>query len=294
MTTKELKNQVYWFIGVCFTLTYAAGWYFLTHDGLDNPLSMLTMYIPALTVIGLYVAVFRKPVFRNNDLGFTFKGLKYWIITPLVISGISLLTYSVSYLFHPGLFDTPENIRAALEAKGFFWGSTVLGLLAVFLVNALIGSLLNIPMFIGEELGWRAFLFPRLIKLYGPLRAFMAGAVLWALWHAFMIADGLNYPSIHPFFGILMMVLFCLPAGVIFQYYYTKSRSVFVAALAHAALNKSAMSAGFLLKEESYNTVLFGPTGIVGIVVFSLVAVILFMRVDWKGEYTSEFSQVGG
>lgn len=279
------KKQLLWFVGICLPVTYMLGIYMLFNDGLANPLGLLAMYIPTLTVIGLYVFKFKKPIFKNGDLGLNFKGLKYWIIAPLALSALSLLSYGVSYLFNPDLFETSETIIASLEKKGFYWGNIYIGFFAILLVNGLVGSFLNIPMFIGEELGWRAFMVPRLLKLYKPQFAFLIGATIWALWHAMMIVMGLNYPSIHPVSGILLMIVFCIPVGIIFQYFYTKSKSVIVAALAHAGLNKSAMSMSFLLADDSYDTLLYGPTGVIGIVIFSIIAFLLYRRIDWEKEY---------
>jgi len=230
---------------------------------------------------------FRTPIFKNGDLGFNFKGLKYWIIAPLVLSGLSFLSYGISYLFNPDMFDTTENIVEALDKKGLYLGQSItIGFLAIVILNNFIGSFINIPMFIGEELGWRAFMTPRLLKLYSPIKAFIIGAIVWALWHAVMIAEGLNYPNIHPVLGVFLMTIFVFPVGIIIQYFYTKSKSIFVAALAHAGLNKSVMSMSFLLTKDSYNTTLLGPTGIVGIILFSIVAYYLYTKIDWQKENT--------
>jgi hypothetical protein len=76
------------------------------------------------------------------------------------------------------------------------------------------------------------------------------------LWHAVMIAQWLNYPN-HFIAGIFMMILFPIPVGII-QYFYFKSKSIFVAALAHAALNKSVMSMSFIITKDHFNTFLYG------------------------------------
>jgi membrane protease YdiL (CAAX protease family) len=36
---------------------------------------------------------------------------------------------------------------------------------------------------VGEELGWRGFLLPRLRKYYGPVTAAWVMGSLWSLWH---------------------------------------------------------------------------------------------------------------
>jgi len=281
---KLIVSEILWFVAIALPITYMIGIYIWNKGGLAHPFSMATMYVPALTVIGLYIFKFKKPIFKKGDLGINFKGLKYWIIAPLLLSALSMLTFGISYLFKPELFDSAENITKGLIDQGFYFGNIYIGLLVIFLLNGLVGSIMNIPMFIGEELAWRAFLVPRLLKLMAPSKAFLTGAVVWGLWHAIMIAEGLNYPSIHPVLGVLLMILFCFPVGIILQYLYKKSKSVFVAALAHAALNKSVMTMSFLLADDSYNTLLYGPTGIIGIVVFGIIAFYLFNKVNWKNE----------
>lgn len=281
---KLIVSEILWFVAIALPITYIIGIYIWNKGGLAHPLSMATMYVPALTVIGLYIFKFKKPIFKKGDLGINLKGLKYWIIAPLLLSALSFLTYGISYLFNPDLFDTYQNIKTGLIDQGFYFGNVFLGLFVIFIINSIAGSVLNIPMFIGEELAWRAFLVPRLLKLMSPTKAFLAGAFVWGGWHAIMIAEGLNYPTVHPVLGVLLMILFCFPVGIILQYLYKKSKSVFVAALAHAALNKSVMTMSFLLADDSYNTILYGPTGIIGIVIFGIMAFYLFNKVEWRNE----------
>ena len=62
-------------------------------------------------------------------------------------------------------------------------------------VNIVIGGVLNSVPVLGEELGWRGFLFPRLRELIGPGWAVLAQGIIWAGWHAPVILLGYNYPS---------------------------------------------------------------------------------------------------
>lgn len=156
-------------------------------------------------------------------------------------------------------------------------------MIAIFLLNGVVGSILNIPMFLGEELGWRGFMMPRLINLFNPKIAFLLGGTIWALWHMVMIAQGLNYPN-HFFTGIGMMILMCIPVGIIIQYFYFRSKSIFVPILAHAAINKSTMSMSFVIDKADYNTFVFGPTGVVGIIIFYVTAIYLYRKIDWQNE----------
>jgi len=86
---------------------------------------------------------------------------------------------------------------------------------------------------IGEELGWRGYAYPRLADRYGGLRAAVGVAVLWALWHL---------PT--AFFGgadLLEFIPFAIAvvgAGVWLAWLYERAgRSVYIAIIAHAAIN---------------------------------------------------------
>ncbi|NVO19828.1 MAG: CPBP family intramembrane metalloprotease [Bacteroidetes bacterium] len=279
------KKELSWFVMLALPITWGIDLVFHTYGGLANPLSRISMYVPALVVIALYLLKFKKPLFRNNDLGLVFKGWKYWLIAPMVFTGLSFLSYGISWLVNPDIFTDAGTIQKSLTKSGFFWGDIYSGLFVIFLLNTFVGGILNIPLFLGEELGWRGFMTPRLLSLYNPKIAFLVAGVIWALWHTVMISEGLNYPD-HLFGGIGMMILLSIPVGIIIQYFYFRSRSIFVAALAHAGLNKSTMTITFILKHDNYNTFLYGPTGVIGLALFYLAAIYLFKKIDWQKENT--------
>jgi len=280
MKNKIIK-QIVWFLSICLPITYAIGIYIWNKEGLSNPINRINMYIPALTIIGLYFFKFKKPIFKNSDLGFSLTGFKYWIIAPIFITLISFISYGISILINPNLIGSADEIVSSLRESGFYWGNISTGLVAIILINAFIGSLINIPMFLGEELGWRAFLQPRLLLIFKPKMAFVLGGTIWGLWHLIMVFQGLNYPD-DPVLGIFLMILFCIPLGIIIQYFYYKSKSIFVAALMHGALNKSAMSVTFILSDVKMNSIIYGPTGLIGILIFWIVAIILFSKIKWE------------
>lgn len=86
---------------------------------------------------------------------------------------------------------------------------------------------------IGEEIGWRGYAYPQLADRYGELRAAVGVAVLWALWHlptAFLgTADLL---------GFVPFAIAVVGAGVWLAWLYERAgRSVYIAIIAHAAIN---------------------------------------------------------
>jgi uncharacterized protein len=288
----KTKNEILIFTAICLPLTWMAGLYLGNKGGLGSFYSHFTMYIPALTVLGLYFFLFKRPVFRKGDLGFRKGQFKYWLIAPALFTSLILLSYFISWLVNPSMFVSHEEVKTSLIAKGFYWGNSITGLLAIFLINIIAGSILNAGMFLGEELGWRGFLVPRLLSLTKPRYAFLLGGVIWGAWHMVMIRQGLNYPG-HFLPGMLMMILFCTSVGIIIQYLYFRSGSIFVAVISHAAINKTAMSMSFLVTKDEYNSLLYGPTGLIGLAIFTIVAAWLYFRIDWKhsNSYDSKGSE---
>ena len=63
----------------------------------------------------------------------------------------------------------------------------------------------------GEELGWRGFLLPKLLPI-GQWKAILVSGLIWGFWHAPVIAQGHNFPR-HPYWGILVMMFACMLLG---------------------------------------------------------------------------------
>jgi membrane protease YdiL (CAAX protease family) len=74
-----------------------------------------------------------------------------------------------------GLWVTGRGLPAV---AGFarFSGTPLLGLVGVFLMITLVGSL-------GEEVGWRGYALPQLQRRFSPLTATAILAPLWFCWH---------------------------------------------------------------------------------------------------------------
>jgi membrane protease YdiL (CAAX protease family) len=98
-----------------------------------------------------------------------------------------------------------------------------------------IGPLFNTLFALGEELGWRAYLLPKLMPL-GQLRAILLSGAIWGVWHFPAIVQGHNYPG-HPYIGPFLMIGFCILIGAFFSWLYLRTRSAWAPALGHASLN---------------------------------------------------------
>jgi uncharacterized protein len=90
-------------------------------------------------------------------------------------------------------------------------------------------------MVIGEELGWRGYVLPRLQARYGGLGASLILGILWAAWHLpNQFIPGLEFYG----YGFPAFVLYVVPMTVLFTWLANQTRgSVLLAWLFHGAIN---------------------------------------------------------
>ncbi len=272
----NFRKQLSLFITCCFATTFFIDLVIYKNGGLAKfNLVPFQMLVPALAAILVLWITKDKPVLKS--LGFRFFKMKHLLAGSGVIVLCVLLSYVVSSLFIKDLFIGPKELNAHLLRSGipFKTGSVLFNMSILVGINILIGPVVNLPIFLGEEVGWRAFMMPRLLQ-YNKKYAFIIGGIVWSLWHGPIIAMGHNYPA-YPFLGNLLFILFCIPTGYIFYYFFKKSGSVFIPALMHGVLNKAAMiMVVYCVDEKKIHPLYHGAAGITGVVAFSIVALVLW------------------
>jgi membrane protease YdiL (CAAX protease family) len=228
----------------------------------------LAMWGPGIAAIFATVVIAKQPFrsLRLNTLGAKRPYLWAWFLPPVLV----LLSGLLTILLGLGKLDTTfAFMQQQMEQTNTQLPVPVGVIVAIQIAQALlIGPLINVVFAVGEELGWRGFLLPRLLPL-GQWKALILSGLIWGLWHAPAIAQGHNYPD-HPILGILLMTVFCVLLGIIFGWMYLNSRSPWVAALAHGSVNAWA-GLPILFLVPGYDTALGGTlTSVVGWLVMAL------------------------
>jgi len=96
----------------------------------------------------------------------------------------------------------------------------------------------------GEEFGHRGFMFPLLYKIK-PWVGIVIGGLIWYAWHlplALVIPQTTQYPLWQNLLNFSILAIGSVCTFTYLAYVYVKSRSVWVTALSHIALNNSASS----------------------------------------------------
>jgi CAAX protease family protein len=129
-----------------------------------------------------------------------------------------------------GLFHTPAT-------RG--WGVvTTAGLVRHIVVNAIVGLVIVSFMAFFEEIGWRAWLLPRLGERMGARRAVIVTSVIWALWHVPFELSGIQHiDGIAPTTLALVLPVGIMTTGLIFGWLWLRTESIWIVTLAHGSLN---------------------------------------------------------
>lgn len=277
------KKSLFWFIIIAF----ASSWILFAAPlaAQDNPtlyplmttsLFALAMWGPGIAAIVVTLFITRQPFsnLRLNALGPKRYYFWAWFLAPLMAA----LTLAATALLGTGTFDSsfPMMREALAQSPQTQVLPPVEILVATQLVFALtLAPFINVLFALGEELGWRGFLLPKLLPI-GEWKALLLSGVIWGIWHApAIVLHGHNFPA-HPYLGMLVMTVGCTLLGVIFGWLYLKTKSPWAPALAHGAFNAIGPAALFFLNPEGLDTALAGnPLGVAGWIPMALIILAL-------------------
>lgn len=232
---------------------------------LDTPTMLgLVMFAPLLAVLLMLLVLtpdgYRKSAWQS--LGLQQAGLSAWplaLLLPLVLLGAS---FEITTLVGVAHWQLPADTT---------WGAFLLNLLPELVIDTLFA--------LGEEIGWRGYLLPKLSRL-GTVRAALLCGLLHGLWHLPMIlltpfyhGEG-NRWIVIPLF-LLMLTL----GGVFYSYLRLSSHSLWPVAIGHGAFNAfwSAFTALAVPTSSLWMEYLSGESGVIPLLL-ALVAVTFLLR----------------
>ena len=183
---------------------------------------------------------------------------------------------------------TAEAGMSGIGAMGSLSAMRIPGvlLLAIIQLAALISACtINLPMMLGEELGWRGYLF-KSMQQGSSIRRVLFTGVVWGLWHAPLIAMGHNYPE-YPILGIPLMMLFCVLLAVPFDHARWRSGSIWAPCILHGIINGSA--GGFGLFAWGGHPLVGSPVGLAGFITLALLTIGILV---FDGGYRATFTGI--
>lgn len=237
------------------------------HPTNTTEIPLVSMSVAVIGIITVIILNLKKK-WRNNlkDSRLYFgKNLIYYLIIPLLLSAVILLTYLLNYITGLGIPGKEYNLYIFLTT----------------LIPSLILSIFVLwPNYFGEEYGWRAYLQDRLFPLLGSYKGVLILGIIWGLWHIPLIMMGVIYPG-QSVLGILLMVINTILMGIILSYAVLKTESIWIAVLLHLVPDTIYPTANYFIA-TSINPIFAFGTGIYGSVFLAIFALILLRSDIWK------------
>ncbi len=249
-----------------FALTFALAWSIWIPVGLLAPDLLLVAALPGAWAPTLS-AVFVTAVTEGRPgLRAIAAGLKRWRIGALwyvvVLFGVAFIALAATGLNAVlGGDVSPPSLPAGVP--GAWWP---VALPIIFLVNVFVGG----PL--AEDVGWRGFAVPRLLRDTTGLNAGLIVGGLWALWHApfYFVPGAASVTGGVPFVWFAPLTV---AWSVLFAWVYVNTQSILLPVLFHAAINTALGSLGLLGQKSGDLTAMMINVALTWIVVVAIVAV---------------------
>lgn len=233
---------------------------------LDKPNAVgFVMFTPLLALLLMLCVITREGYSKASwqALGLQRMGWRGWPMAlwlPLVLLASS---YTISCLLGVADWQWPRDIGIGAYAAGL-------------VASLLIGTLFAL----GEEIGWRGYLLPKLLGL-GRVRAVVVVGLLHGVWHLPMI---LLTPFYHgngnPLIVVPLFLLTLTVGGVFYGYLRLSTNSLWPVALAHGAFNTiwSALTALTVPTSALWMEYLSGESGVITLILAMIAVSFLLHR----------------
>jgi membrane protease YdiL (CAAX protease family) len=204
------------------------------HIGAGNGMVVsLVMWCPAFAALAT-CALFKIDV---ATLGWNWRPTRYQALAYLIPILYALPVYIAAWLAIPGSFAFSAFAAPLATAYGFPGSPRTTTLFLAIPLAAILGVISSTARALGEEIGWRGFLLPRLVKQTGfTLGCFLSGGI-WAVWHypGLLFAD--YNAGTRPAFALTCFTLMVIADSYILGWLRLKSGSLWTAAILHASHN---------------------------------------------------------
>lgn len=198
------------------------------------------------------------------------------LLAPVVVALSILFSAPFAEIVGPkeGMIAMMGSTPVPAEAMAELDKLTDFSYIAITLLSGLLaGATINALFAYGEEYGWRGYMAEALGSTKFWKAALMIGFV-WGLWHLPLILMGHNSYS-NRALGVVMMILFCLLAGVVELYLTRKSGTLWAATIFHGTIN--ALAGLGVLMIPSGDPLITGATGVAGLAALVVVIAALYI-----------------
>lgn len=229
----ETLRPVLIFVGLTAALA-AIAYYFVIEHGLRRYYVAFLMWTPGLAVF----AGARLGFITLNKLGWRWPSGRWIILAYLLPVLYGLIAYAIIWGGgFGGLLDAKfiQEVSYFLGLDGWSEGATIAFGIVMF---GTVGMIWHMATALGEEIGWRGYLTPALLKVWSFPLVSLAVGLLWATWHVPIIFFT-SYNAGPSALEVQMVNYTVMTIGLSFimTYLRLRSESLWPAVVMHAAHN---------------------------------------------------------
>ncbi|ANB12210.1 hypothetical protein AWJ20_455 [Sugiyamaella lignohabitans] len=161
----------------------------------------------------------------------------YVLLSWLLPIAYTLLSYIGVWTIGKGKF--PNRLTMDEFAIRLGLGLSPLASTIIYvLLEGTFGMFPAISSALGEEIGWRGFLLPELVKSYSFTASSIFVGLVWSVWHYPLILTSDFYSSTAPvWYQLICFTVYVTSLSVIFGWIRLKSGSLWTGAILHASQN---------------------------------------------------------
>jgi membrane protease YdiL (CAAX protease family) len=219
------------------------------------------MFAPTIALIIMFFIITRDGYLKNgwSVLGLHRTGKRQWLFSIIV----PLLCLSCTYLI---IWTTPYATPFVPEdASGVSVWMIAIKVIIILIFHTVTSSL-------GEEIGWRGYLLPKLMPL-GWKKAVVLTGFIHAVFHIPLMMAGLYHSEGNPIIIYPLMIIQTVIGGILLGYVRLKTNSVWPAAILHGAHNGFwAVYSEFTQVHSNLAYYFGGENGLMMIVLYGAVA----------------------
>jgi membrane protease YdiL (CAAX protease family) len=220
----DARKRIITFLG--FTLALSVIFWALimragsTHAG-GGILTLGLMWCPGAA------ALITTWIYQHNvrELGWRFGNTRYLLLAYVVPVMYGAVAYGITWVTGLGTFTT-QNVPANQPLPAFLLVNATI----VFLIGGVLPAL-------GEEIGWRGLLVPRLAALTSFTNTALISGIIWTIWHLPLLLFS-DYNSGTPaWYALMCFVILTIGLSFVLAWLRMRSASLWPAVILHASHN---------------------------------------------------------
>jgi membrane protease YdiL (CAAX protease family) len=279
-------KAIFVFVATAYALSIALGLVVGLTGGNNSALiglKYLSMFLPAVSVLIVRSALNEAPRVRWDNFPLGYLPVALFLIPGVLHTAMlpSTVTLEGGLQCQGWLTPQADGLYHTPDSRG--WGAlTFQGLVEHMVLNAVVGLVIVSFLAFFEEIGWRAWLLPRLRDRMGARRAVVVTAIIWGFWHVpFQLLGIQHIDGVSPLKLALIEPLSIMTAGLIVGWLWLRTESIWLVAIAHGALNNWGQYAFKYMKDSVTPAAVSADLEVLGVGSLALLVVGVFLL--WSG-----------